>query len=116
MTSRFKGIFDARQKEAEAAIEESPPPSPAPPERPEAKPKLTEKRSGPKPPPKATGMPKPRGRPTGKRSDSEFGQVTAYVRKETHHAVKVALLQDGGGREFSELVEELLAKWLKART
>ena len=57
-----------------------------------------------------------RGRPTGKRSDGEHIQVTAYIRRETHHAVKVALLQGGKGKEFSELVQELLAKWLKSRT
>ncbi len=54
-----------------------------------------------------------RGRPAGKRTDPEYSQVTAYIRKSTHHAVKVRLLQQGEGREFSELVEELLSDWLK---
>ena len=53
-----------------------------------------------------------RGRPSGKRTDPDFAQVTAYIRKATHHGVKLRLLQEGQGREFSELVEELLAGWL----
>ena len=57
-----------------------------------------------------------RGRPTGKRSDPDYEQVTAYIKKATHIDIKIALLQDGQGREFSELVEDLLSEWLKART
>jgi hypothetical protein len=58
---------------------------------------------------------KRRGRPTGKRSDPDFEQTTAYIRKDTHRNVKIALLEEGEEREYSELVEELLSKWLKAR-
>jgi hypothetical protein len=54
-------------------------------------------------------------RPPGKRSDPDFEQVTAYIRKETHKAVKIELLKNGR-QEFSELVEELLQQWLKARS
>ena len=57
-----------------------------------------------------------RGRPPGKRNDPDFEQVTAYIRRHTHQGVKIALLQEGKGQEFSELVEDLLAKWLKARS
>ena len=57
-----------------------------------------------------------RGRPRGKRSDPNFEQVTTYIRKQTHQGVKIALLQEGRSQEFSELVEDLLAKWLKARS
>lgn len=59
---------------------------------------------------------KKRGRPKGKRSDPEYEQVTAYIRKATHTSVKIALLQENQGREFSELVEELLSQWLKERS
>jgi hypothetical protein len=59
---------------------------------------------------------KRRGRPTGKRSDPDFEQTTAYIRKDTHHNVKIALLMEGEGREYSELVEELLSKWLKTHS
>lgn len=53
-----------------------------------------------------------RSRQTGKRSDPDFEQVTAYIRRQTHQETKIALLQEGSGRQFSELVEELLSKWL----
>lgn len=53
-----------------------------------------------------------RGRPAGKRSDPDFDQVTAYIRRQTYRDVRIALLSDGRGQEFSELVEELLAGWL----
>jgi hypothetical protein len=61
----------------------------------------------------AQGESKKRGRPKGKRSDPDYEQVTAYIRKTTHTSVKIALLQENQGREFSELVEELLNQWLK---
>lgn len=54
-----------------------------------------------------------RGRPRGKRSHPDFEQVSAYISKSTHLSVKIALLQEGRGREFSELVEELLGQWLQ---
>jgi hypothetical protein len=34
------------------------------------------------------------------------------IQRTTHHAVKMRVLQERKGREFSELVEELLAGWL----
>lgn len=59
--------------------------------------------------------PKPkRGRPKGKRSDDNFQQVTAYVRRDTYKATQKALVDEE--QEFSELVEDLLVKWLKSRT
>lgn len=58
---------------------------------------------------------KGRGRPTGKRSDPSFVQTTAYIRGETYKAVRIALIEEGHGREYSELVEELLSQWLKSR-
>ena len=60
-------------------------------------------------------IPPTRGHPPGKRSHPDFKQITAYIRKDTHRAVKIALLQNGG-KEFSELVEELLGQWLKSST
>ncbi len=49
----------------------------------------------------------------GKRSNARYRQVSAYVRKDTHRKVKMALLEDD--REFSELVEKLLGDWLASR-
>lgn len=57
--------------------------------------------------------PNRQGRPPGKRSNPDFEQVTAYIRGDTHRNVKLALLQEGKGTEFSEIIEELLSAWLK---
>jgi hypothetical protein len=60
------------------------------------------------------GRGRPAGDAGGKRNNkAEYVQASAYLRVETHRQVKSALaLED---KEFSELVEELLADWLKAR-
>ena len=50
----------------------------------------------------------------GKRSNEDYRQVSAYIRKDTHRRVKIALLEEE--REFSELVEELLSRWVDSRT
>ena len=93
MSSKFKGIIDqAKGRVPETPAEEPPPPSPAP------------------------APAKKRGRPAGKRSDAEFIQVTAYIRKATHQEVKIALLKSGNDKDFSELVDSLLDGWLKSRT
>lgn len=59
--------------------------------------------------------PKRLGRPPAKRSDPEFQQVTAYIRKGTYAAVRTSLFIEEERKEFSELVEDLLAKWLRER-
>jgi hypothetical protein len=62
--------------------------------------------------PPATKM----GRPKGKRSNPDYTQVTAYIRQDTYKNIRVLLLQNGNGQEFSELVEELLSEFLKTQT
>ena len=52
------------------------------------------------------------GRPTGKRTNPNYGQVTAYIPKSLHEDVKIALIKEGG-KEFSTLVEELLLEWMR---
>lgn len=54
-----------------------------------------------------------RGRPNGKRSNAEFQQVTAYVRRDTYRRVSIKLLDRESKGEFSELIEILLQKWLE---
>jgi len=51
----------------------------------------------------------------GKRSNPDYEQVSAYIRRETYKDVKIALLQQSEGKDFSDLVEELLAEWLKVQ-
>lgn len=50
----------------------------------------------------------------GKSANAEFIKLTSYIRRDTHMAIKRAVLEEN--REISELVEELLAKWLKERS
>ncbi len=47
------------------------------------------------------------------RSPTDFEQITGYIRRDTHQAVRVALVNNGR-KEFSELVEGLLRQWLKS--
>ena len=93
MKSKFSGIFNRDAPAEPSAVVEQP---------------LA-------PEPLATPPAPRRGRPPGKRSDPGFAQVTAYVPEELHHNVKLALLQDRKGQEFSELVGDLLRDWLNAR-
>lgn len=46
----------------------------------------------------------------GKRSDPDYTQITAYIRKGTHEDVMRAIYKR---QELSELIEDLLAGWLK---
>ena len=56
------------------------------------------------------------GRPrTGKRSDPEYRQVSAWIRRNTYDRVTHRLFNREERREFSELVQELLSEWLKSR-
>jgi hypothetical protein len=50
------------------------------------------------------------GRPPGKKSSPDYTQVVIYLRKEVHLTAKKMLLDEQ--REFSELVNELVAQWI----
>jgi hypothetical protein len=52
-------------------------------------------------------------RVAGKSSNPDFTQVLTYVRRDTHNRVKAALIFDEQRRDLSDLVEELLATWVK---
>jgi hypothetical protein len=104
--SKFRGLLDtARGREPE-------PESQSPEE-------AVTKQSAAKNQPVAKPEPQPKGgRPKGKRSHPDYEQITAYIRKDTHTAVKIALLEDsqkGEKHEFSELIQELLEQWLQSR-
>jgi hypothetical protein len=62
---------------------------------------------------KATERPKV-GRPkTGKRSNDDYRQVSAWVRRATYTRVQDRLYVKENRREFSDLVQTLLEDWLK---
>ena len=56
-----------------------------------------------------------RGRPKGKRSDPDYEQVTAYIRRKTYKQTKITLLQQNEVEDFSELIEILLTEWLSTQ-
>lgn len=61
--------------------------------------------------PKAVEQPGDKKR-TAKRDDPDYKQALAYVRRDTHRRVMMKLA--GEEREFSDLVETLLAEWLNS--
>jgi hypothetical protein len=64
----------------------------------------------------AAEAPRRVGRPrTGKRSDPDYRQVSAWIRRDTYDRVMRRLFMKENRREFSELVQDLLADWLKQR-
>ncbi len=62
-----------------------------------------------------SGPGRPSGSAGGKRSDPDYTQITAYIRKDTRRAIKQELATSED-QDFSELIEELLGEWLKSRT
>jgi len=116
--SKFRGIFQADE---EPVVEETTlrPVTP-----------VTEQPAAPEPvsapseitPEEGSATNRRSGRPaTGKKSDPNYRQVTAYVRKDLYRDVTDALYDDSRGqdtkrKEFSELVDELLERWRQART
>ncbi len=61
----------------------------------------------------APTSPASQGRRVGKRSNPEFSPTTFFVRKQTKRKVAQVLLEEeNSDRDLSDLVEELLAKWL----
>ena len=52
----------------------------------------------------------------GKSSDPNYNQFSIYLPKTLRKKVGRALDDAETGQDFSELVEELLAKWLASRT
>ena len=62
--------------------------------------------------PAPTSADTPKRGTLAKRNDPEYRQALAYVRAETMKSVKSRLAEEE--REFSDLVEELLSKWLNS--
>ena len=51
-------------------------------------------------------------RRAGKRSDPAFRPTTIFVRKETQRTATRLLEDEDTGKDFSDLVEELVASWI----
>jgi hypothetical protein len=60
-------------------------------------------------------QPSKRGRPkVGKRSNTAYTQITAYIQSTTHKNAKIALIKEGK-RDMGELIDDLLSQWLEAQ-
>jgi hypothetical protein len=86
--SKFSGVL--------ARLKEAPPEEPADP---------------PSPPPPSTESAKT-GRPPGKRSDPDWSPRTILMNRHTHKSVQRILLDTDDERDLSELVDELLRRWI----
>ena len=91
---KFSALADLhRQPVDEAAAPETPPPPAAPP--------LAAEGRG-------------RGRPaTGTRSNPEWKLYSHFLRKQTQRAAVARLQAEDSDRDLSDVLEELLAQWLK---
>jgi hypothetical protein len=56
-----------------------------------------------------------RKRPLAKKNNPDYTQTTAYVRVKTYNKMKMKLIEEGG-KEYSDLVNELLEEWLASRS
>jgi len=68
-------------------------------------------------PPETSGVKKETSRSLkGKSSNPEYTQTSVYVKRTTYNNIKRKLLDEnveGTGRDYSDLVEELLTIWLR---
>ncbi|MDY6902572.1 MAG: hypothetical protein SWZ49_31555 [Cyanobacteriota bacterium] len=122
--SRLKSTQAKEETKTESEIK--PVPESKPPKKTKAKEETSAKKTTPeptseeKPPAIATSEPnKKRGRPaTGKRSDPDWIGRTFYIRKETDFDIEdelIKLKRAGINLDKSELVDFLLAAWVKWR-
>ena len=91
--SKFSGVF---------ATLKSPPPPP-----------LAEQAPGRAASPLAVETPRGKGRPPGKRSDPDYQPTTVLLRKHTKKTASRLLEDIGIGKDFSELIEQLLTGWIQ---
>ena len=97
---KFSALADLhRQPVDEEATLETPTPTPTP---------------TPVPAPPAAAEGRGRGRPaTGKRSNPEWKLYSHFLRKQTQRAAVARLQAEGSDRDLSDVLDGLLAEWLK---
>jgi hypothetical protein len=52
-------------------------------------------------------------RKLSKKNDPDYAQTTAYIRAKVYDETRKRLIDEKRKRDYSDLVNELLAKWLK---
>ena len=97
--SAYEGLFEQAQTDQE----EQPPVQEA--EEREQKP-TARKRAG----KRQQNLPR-----VGKKDNPDYQQATSYIPRQLHQEVRVRLIQAGRKQDFSELVEELLRKWVNSQ-
>lgn len=55
-----------------------------------------------------------RGRPAGKRSNPDYEPTTILLRKQTKKTAHRKLEDTEAGQDLSDLIEKLLAQWIKS--
>lgn len=58
----------------------------------------------------AAAVPAAKPKRVGKREHPDYTQISVYIRKQPYHAAKRKLI--GSDKDFSDLVNDLLANWL----
>ena len=57
-----------------------------------------------------------KGRPPGKRSDPDYQPTTVLLRKHTKKTASRLLEDANTGQDLSELIEQLLAEWIREQS
>jgi hypothetical protein len=68
-----------------------------------------------RPAPEATPV-RGKGRPPGKRSDPDYQPTTVLLRKQTKKTASRLLEDANTGQDLSELIEQLLAEWIREQS
>jgi hypothetical protein len=125
MASKFEGLFEAVKEPQSNQVVVRPSSDAGSTAAPSAVTYLTPGRVRPLDPEPTQAVDRPAtrtGRPAnGKKSDPNYRQVTAYVRRDLYREVTFALHEDARRRdtrrvEFSELVDSLLERWWRERS
>lgn len=58
-----------------------------------------------------SAAPRKLGRPPGKKTDPAYRQVTVYLQEDIHRSARKLLLDER--RQFSDLVNHLVAEWVR---
>jgi hypothetical protein len=67
-------------------------------------------------PPREAAPSRGKGRPPGKRSDPDYQPTTVLLRKQTKKTASRLLEDADTGQDLSELIEQLLAEWIRQQS
>jgi len=67
-------------------------------------------------PPREAASSRGKGRPPGKRSDPDYQPTTVLLRKQTKKTASRLLEDADTGQDLSELIEQLLAEWIRQQS